>query len=191
MNDVARASPLGDLAPAPRARRDGANAPLSHTQRLLWLYEQSVPGTPIYNVPLFYDVDGAIDVDALKCALNALGERHEILGCRFDERDAEPFYAGRAHLGVDFRVIDASGIDARRRSSEADRLMRAAAYEPFHLSRGPAARRPAIGARVAEFGGGRVNPAPPRAAPCARRSCPTTAHVVTRMSRTEGFEILR
>ena len=137
MNDVARASPLGDLAPAPRARCDGANAPLSHTQRLLWLYEQSVPGTPIYNVPLFYDVDGTIDVDALKCALNALGERHEILACRFDERDAEPFYAGRAHLGVDFRVIDASGIDARRRSSEADRLMRAAAYEPFHLSRGP------------------------------------------------------
>jgi amino acid adenylation domain-containing protein len=137
MNDAALASPLGDLAPASIARRDGANALLSHTQRLLWLYEQSVPGTPIYNVPLLYEVDGAIDVDALKRALNALVERHEILGYRFDERDAEPFYAGRADVGVDFSVIDLSGIDARKRSSEADRLMRAAAYEPFHLSCGP------------------------------------------------------
>ena len=137
MNDGALTSPLGDLAPASLARRERANAPLSHTQRLLWLHEQSVPGTPIYNVPLFYDVDGAIDIDALERALNALGERHEILCSRFDERDAEPFHAGRSHVGVDFRVIDVSPIDARKRSSEADRLMRAAAYEPFHLSRGP------------------------------------------------------
>ncbi len=55
------------------------SAPLSYPQRRLWFLEQLQPGLPVYNVPLGYRIRGPLDVAALRAALHALADRHEVL----------------------------------------------------------------------------------------------------------------
>ncbi|EHP44783.1 amino acid adenylation protein [Cupriavidus basilensis OR16] len=69
--------------------RDTQAAPLSWSQRGLWLIEQRQPGTAAYTLPLFFALDGPLDVANLCNAVNAVLAGHEILRSRFGFDSAE------------------------------------------------------------------------------------------------------
>src|SRR6478609_6486473 len=48
----------------------GQEAPLSYTQELLWMFERAAPHVAVYNSPRYYRVRGALDVPALRHALD-------------------------------------------------------------------------------------------------------------------------
>ena len=52
---------------------------LSFSQQRLWFMEQLLPNTGLYNIPLQWRIKGPLHVEALKRALNAMKERHEVL----------------------------------------------------------------------------------------------------------------
>src|SRR5262245_44411943 len=54
-------------------------APLSTSQRRIWLLHQLEPGNPTYNTPIAVRLIGRLDIYALEKALNAIVKRHEIL----------------------------------------------------------------------------------------------------------------
>lgn len=61
--------------------------PATPTQSALWFIHQMSPRGTAYNIPLAFRVDGPLDAPALRRALEALVERHEILRTVYVERD--------------------------------------------------------------------------------------------------------
>jgi amino acid adenylation domain-containing protein len=67
------------VAPLTPRPRDTARLPLSVIQEQLWFLDQVAPGQPTYNVVTASVLRGALDVAALRAALDALVARHEAL----------------------------------------------------------------------------------------------------------------
>lgn len=63
--------------PPTRPRRD--RGPATFAQEQLWFLDQLLPGTPNYNVPFAFTLDGPLDVAALEGALGELARRHDAL----------------------------------------------------------------------------------------------------------------
>ncbi|MFB9235167.1 amino acid adenylation domain-containing protein [Plantactinospora siamensis] len=67
-----------------------AATPLSAAQRRLWFLHQWAPLSCAYNIPVGWRLDGPLDLDRLRCALDRVVSRHEILRTRYDAVGGEP-----------------------------------------------------------------------------------------------------
>ena len=80
--EVAAADPPRSLRAAPRV--DSALAlPATSVQRRMYVIQQGNPRSTSYNLPLLYEIDGALTEDAVARACAALLERHESLRTAF------------------------------------------------------------------------------------------------------------
>jgi amino acid adenylation domain-containing protein/non-ribosomal peptide synthase protein (TIGR01720 family) len=61
----------------------GDTAPLSFAEERLWFIEQYEGGTDAYHIPLLFELDKAINKDALLRALQSIITRHEVLRSTF------------------------------------------------------------------------------------------------------------
>ena len=85
------AEPRPNMPRAISKRADGwVDAPLSSTQRGLWLLDQMEPGSPLYVVPLVIELAGPLNIAALERALATIVQRHESLRTVFPAPDGEP-----------------------------------------------------------------------------------------------------
>ncbi|NOK09188.1 non-ribosomal peptide synthetase, partial [Corallococcus exercitus] len=138
--DAVRLEQAGTLAPALEpVSREGALVP-SFAQQRLWFLEQLEPGNPAYHIPAAVELDGELDVAALKHAFEVLVQRHESLRTSLVAPEGQPFQvvaksAPVPFVGVDLSALDGEGVDAELR-----RLMAEEARKPFDLSRGPLLR---------------------------------------------------
>ncbi len=78
---LAGAQEYADQKIEARTRQDGL--PLSFAQQRLWLLDQLGPGSPTYNVPAAFTLEGALDAEKLKRSFEILIERHESLRTYF------------------------------------------------------------------------------------------------------------
>jgi len=110
--------------------------PLSYGQRSLWSLHQLNPASAAYNIAGAVRLHGAIDVDALHSAFQALTDRHAALRTTIAAVDGQPIQRIQMAVAVDFRVEDVSDL------SEAEVLVRVAtlARQPFDLENGPVFR---------------------------------------------------
>src|SRR6266404_6208570 len=111
--------PLATLSPAKLAllemtlkkqRRGGAlsisrganreSAPLSHNQQGLWVLNQLLPGSSIYHTPTAARLTGALDMEALRNALQAIIDRHAALRTTFVVVDGEPMQMIASNLSL-------------------------------------------------------------------------------------------
>ncbi|RSN15281.1 non-ribosomal peptide synthetase [Streptomyces sp. WAC 05977] len=63
---------------------------LSPQQRRLWFLDQLAPDAAPYNIAMAFRLTGALDVDALRHALRAVAERHDVLRWRIRAVDGAP-----------------------------------------------------------------------------------------------------
>jgi amino acid adenylation domain-containing protein len=104
---IARARRSGDqpvsIAPATRDRP----LPLSFAQQGLWLASRLIGPTPVYNVPMAFRLQGRLDVDALRGALQTIVARHEALRTRFEVCDGSlvQVIAPSAELAVEVEPV--------------------------------------------------------------------------------------
>ncbi|MFF4991404.1 amino acid adenylation domain-containing protein [Streptosporangium saharense] len=121
-------------APLRRQARP-ARIPLSPAQRRLWVLYRTDGPRPTYNIPLATELDGPVDVAALRAALADLAGRHESLRTVFPEENGLPWQ--RVLTGAEARppleVVDVTedGLDA---------ALAAAARHPFDLATEPPLR---------------------------------------------------
>ncbi|GLZ41081.1 non-ribosomal peptide synthase/polyketide synthase [Actinokineospora sp. NBRC 105648] len=114
--DVLATAALGNrpvLAPRSRPER----VPLSLAQRGLWFLNRLNPDSTDYTVPVVLRLTGAVDVPALRAAVDDLVTRHEILRTVFPEHDGEPFqHVLPAGAGLELveDIDTATGFDLTR-----------------------------------------------------------------------------
>ncbi|MCP4661047.1 MAG: hypothetical protein GY856_37065, partial [bacterium] len=69
--------------PSIRPRVREGNPPLSFAQQRLWFLDQFEPGSPLFNIPGFLELRGALDPALLAAALGEIVRRHEVLRTTF------------------------------------------------------------------------------------------------------------
>ena len=120
----------------PRRAQHGP-MPLSFAQQRMWFLHQLEPGSPLYNMPMAVRLSGRLDVEAVRRALNAIVERHEVLRTRFEATDGIPVQIVCEAVAVKLPVV---GVDHREwpngeHHAEVQRLLNEEARRPFDLTR--------------------------------------------------------
>ncbi len=129
-----RSEVLGHLRSIAAATRIAS--PLSFTQRSLWFLHQQEPDSAAYHVALSVRIHDAVDLAALRQALQALVDRHPILRTTYDVVDGalSQVVAGTGEIVLE--CCDATDLtdEALRQHAEADHR------RPFDLAALPPVR---------------------------------------------------
>lgn len=116
------------------------NLPLSYAQQRLWFMAQMEGGSRPYHMPMGFHLCGALNVMALRRALNRIIERHEALRTTFAVVKGQPVQRIAEVESSSFQLIE---HDLRSwESAEAGlmRLVEEEASAPFNLEDGPLIR---------------------------------------------------
>lgn len=129
----------GPLPPLDMAA-PGERSALSFAQRRLWMLAQLDGASAAYHIPMVWRLQGRLDVDALRNALDRLVARHEVLRTHFALTEGEPQQVivpeGKARCA--YQVIDLRGTpDPHTALTES---MAAAVVAQFDLENGPLLR---------------------------------------------------
>ncbi|WP_157124350.1 non-ribosomal peptide synthetase, partial [Nocardia pseudovaccinii] len=104
------------LVPVERPQR----IPLSLAQQRLWILNRFAEHAAAYNMPLAVEIDGPIDLVALRAGLVDVIERHESLRTTFPDAPEGPYQL--VHPATDIPLtldpIDATGADVRELAEE-------------------------------------------------------------------------
>ncbi|KEO82561.1 non-ribosomal peptide synthetase, partial [Tumebacillus flagellatus] len=114
--------------------------PLSFAQQRLWLMEQLVPGTALYNMPMAVRLQGELQIEALVQSLNRIVARHEALRTVFLERDGRPVQVIHETEEMSFNRIDLRKEKREDREQKMKQLVQLEAERPFDLQVGPLIR---------------------------------------------------
>ncbi|HEU4561305.1 MAG TPA: amino acid adenylation domain-containing protein [Longimicrobium sp.] len=131
-----RAAPGVEAPPLVPIPRDG-DLPLSLAQERLWFVDRMEPGSATYHMPLFLRLEGELDADALRRALDELVRRHESLRTSFPLVDGAPVQRVAPPAPADLVFHDLGTLRHDERDDEAARLVREQARLPFWLETGP------------------------------------------------------
>jgi amino acid adenylation domain-containing protein/non-ribosomal peptide synthase protein (TIGR01720 family) len=112
--------------------------PASHAQKRLWVLDRMDDGSAAYNVPVALQLDGALDVDALRRALSLIVSRHESLRTALREVDGEPRQFVDSDITLDVAVLDFRGEPDPDAAARAEASAESA--RPFDLTRAPLLR---------------------------------------------------
>lgn len=113
---------------------------LSSAQLRLWFTDQIEGKNTAYTIPLCVRMRGELDSDAMRAALNAIVERHEVLRTTFPNVNGKPVQVIAPHGQFALQVLDLSGHGAQAREAEVLREMRQELATHFDLSAGPLIR---------------------------------------------------
>jgi len=115
-------------------RPHGERMALSFSQERLWFIDQLNGGSPEYNMPALFQLEGRFDLDLAERALRRVLERHEVLRTVYagDEAGA----AQRVLERFDFRVerVDLRALGEAEAREELSRRVRADIARPFDLA---------------------------------------------------------
>ncbi|ACE85089.1 non-ribosomal peptide synthetase [Cellvibrio japonicus] len=143
---VARARQAGEINRQPPIETVDRHQPipLSYSQQRLWFLWHLEPESPAYNVGGMARFNGALDVDALDLALQALIERHETLRTTFPEVDGVPVQQVRDRSDVRLARHDLAHLEPADRQARLAALADREAHQPFDLEQGPLLRAHSI-----------------------------------------------
>src|SRR6185295_18468900 len=114
--------------------------PTSFAQQRLLFLDQLEPGSPFYNIPQAISIKGRLNVPALRSTFAEIVRRHEALRTTFSEREGSPVQIIAKSLTLELPLIDLTGLPEFERETEASRLAKEEAEQPFDLTRGPLVR---------------------------------------------------
>ncbi|MFH8349509.1 amino acid adenylation domain-containing protein [Streptomyces sp. NPDC018045] len=125
------------IEPLDRPAGQEFQAPTSFAQQRMWVEEHIHGPGSRYNVPAAVEIEGPLDVEALRSAVGALVERHEVFRTVIRAVDGVPQQIVLPTADLPLTVVDLrSEPEEQREQVMADRLP-AAARRPFDVERGP------------------------------------------------------
>lgn len=129
----ALAERLDKAAPLPGRDLTTGNLPtLSPPQTRLWFTDQLAPDDAPYNIALANRLTGPLDLPALRRALRAVADRHDVLRWRIGQHVGEPYAECAPPADVPLAIVELTG------ESELTERLTAGARHVFDLATGPA-----------------------------------------------------
>ncbi|NMO14244.1 non-ribosomal peptide synthase/polyketide synthase [Pyxidicoccus fallax] len=126
--------------PALRPVAREGDLPLSFAQQRLWVVDQLQPGSSNYNIGAALQLEGVLDVAALRRALEHLVARHEALRATFALKAGQPVQVIHPHAPWNLPLTDLGTLSPEAREAEARRLATEESTRPFDLATGPLLR---------------------------------------------------
>jgi amino acid adenylation domain-containing protein len=114
--------------------------PLSFSQERMWFIHQLQPDSSAYNMGALTRLTGYLNLAALEHGFSEIARRHEDLRTTFATVDGQPVQVIAAEQTWHVNVVDLQAWPEAERESEALRLIRSEARQPFDLQRGPLLR---------------------------------------------------
>jgi amino acid adenylation domain-containing protein len=120
----------------------GANGPipLSYAQELLWLLSQVFDDGIAYNAPGAFQLEGPLDLELLRRALEGLVARHSILRTTYEVRDGAPVQVIASECAVELNLVDLRHLPLDERRAQAQRVLKEESRHRFDLVSGPVMR---------------------------------------------------
>ena len=112
--------------------------PLSFAQQRLWFLDQLEPNSPLYNIPVFLQLKGELNVQVLEKAVNQLIVRHEILRTQFVLVGDKPVQHIIKELKIKLNFHDLTKLNDRE--NLAKEIIQAEMLKPFVLNEVPLLR---------------------------------------------------
>ncbi len=112
-------------------------ARLSPGQHRLWFVERLAPGTPVHNISCAQRLTGPLRVPALRAALRAVAQRHEVLRWRIAQAHGMPEVHAEPATDLPLLIEDLTGLDPARRPAALRRLLDEEARAAFDLTASP------------------------------------------------------
>jgi len=126
--------------PLPHTDSGDTTLPASFAQERLWFLHRVEPGSPLYNIPLAYDVSGPLDVEVLRESILDIIRRHESLRTNFVFENGELLQVIHEDATFPLEVHDLSTLPDSERETRAAGLARTFIRKPFDLSSEPLLR---------------------------------------------------
>ncbi|ASS75247.1 hypothetical protein CIG75_09800 [Tumebacillus algifaecis] len=114
--------------------------PASFAQQRMWVLDQLMPGTSVYNIPFAVRMQGEVDGDVVEACLNEIVARHEVLRTRFLPIDGQPMQVISPSLTLAMLRADLRGAEEGEREAALRHLVETEAAQPFDLRKGPLLR---------------------------------------------------
>jgi mycobactin peptide synthetase MbtE len=131
------AARLTSATPLPGKELTTGNPPtLAPPQRRLWFTDQLAPDDAPYNIALANRLQGPLDLAALRAALRAVSDRHDVLRWRIRQTGGVPYAECAPPADAPVEVVDLAR--APNRETILSRLLAAGARHVFDLATGPA-----------------------------------------------------
>jgi len=114
---------------------------LSSSQKRMWILSQFDDANLSNNEMGYYDLEGALNIQALKSAFSKIVERHEILRTVFKQGDSDEikqFVLSAEDLGIRIEEIDLSQVDDKQ--EKVKEIVKKDIETPFDLGKGPLVR---------------------------------------------------
>src|SRR6478672_163290 len=118
----------------------GEHLPLSFAQQRLWFLGQMEGGSEAYHMPLRMRMRGALDIEALRRALDRIVVRHEVLRTTFAVAEGEPVQRIQAVEQARFELREEDLGERAETSGELSRRIEEEVARPFDLANGPLIR---------------------------------------------------
>lgn len=124
------------LVPTPR---DGV-LPASMAQEPFWLFDQMLPGLPLFNIPYVVRLVGTLDITILERSFAEIIRRHEALRTTFISVDGQLLQVIATTVRMPLTVHDLRMLPESERDPRARQLIQDESQGPFDLTQGPLVR---------------------------------------------------
>ena len=116
------------------------NIPLSFPQTRLWFISQLEPENSPYHVPIFWQLQGVLNREALELAIAEIIKRHEVLRTTFSVVNDSPIQVIHPPFKLTLPVINLEGLIEEIKLQKARELAIEELQKPFDLSKRPLVR---------------------------------------------------
>ena len=116
-------------------RQDTQNIPLSFSQQRLWFIDQLYHGSPFYNIPIAFHIQGHLNIAALEQSLNEIIKRHEVLRTNFKLVNGEPVQEVATELTWNLSISNLEHLSGKEWESEGKEFAASSAKKPFNLAK--------------------------------------------------------
>src|SRR5579883_971117 len=113
---------------------------LSWGQERLWFFDQLIPHSALYNIPLSISIKGPLQVALVERCLTEIVRRHAVLRTTFVILGGQPYQQIAPTLQVPLRYIDLQGLSPDAQARTIQTLSESESRLPFALDRGPLLR---------------------------------------------------
>jgi len=118
--------------------RDPVRIPATEFQRRFWQLDGMNPGDASFHIRIRLELNGPLQISALRSALEKLTLRHEILRTTFEEKDGRIWQVVHPQLPLDFQLLESSSSASGPEQQIANQaVLDAEGTARFSLTAGP------------------------------------------------------